>query len=241
MGIRRMIGRTTLVVAALAVTAPLAACGPVLLAGPRATQERDIAGVSALDLRTSGDLTVTVGETESLTITAASNVISSLTAEVDDGTLVLDSDLGALGPTLIRYELTVRSLDRVRITGSGRRVRRRRIRPDGHDRDPRLGQCDAHGSRDRRPDRDGRGLGRRHRRRSERVAAADPGRVGRRRRRRPAHEDRERFAQGKRRRPRARQRRPRRHRERQQRTRLHGRPPAQITRGTSGSGEIAAG
>ena len=54
-----------------------------------------------------------------LTITAASNVISSLTAEVDDGTLVLDSDLGALGPTLIRYELTVRSLDRVRITGSG--------------------------------------------------------------------------------------------------------------------------
>ena len=119
MGIRRMIGRTTLVVAALAVTAPLAACGPVLLAGPRATQERDIAGVSALDLRTSGDLTVTVGETESLTITAASNVISSLTAEVDDGTLVLDSDLGALGPTLIRYELTVRSLDRVRITGSG--------------------------------------------------------------------------------------------------------------------------
>ena len=73
MGIRRMIGRTTLVVAALAVTAPLAACGPVLLAGPRATQERDIAGVSALDLRTSGDLTVTVGETESLTITAASH------------------------------------------------------------------------------------------------------------------------------------------------------------------------
>ena len=119
MGICRMIGRTTLVVVAITLAVPLASCGSVVLAGPQEVQERDIAGVSALELRTSGDLTVTVGETESLTITAGSSLISSLTADVYDGTLVLDSDLGALGTHVIRYDLTVRSLDRVQITGSG--------------------------------------------------------------------------------------------------------------------------
>ena len=75
--------------------------------------------VDAVDLRTSGDLTITIGEEESLTITASAVAISALTSDVDECTLVLDYGGGAFGVSRISYALTVRSLDRVQVSGSG--------------------------------------------------------------------------------------------------------------------------
>lgn len=76
-------------------------------------------GIAALDLRTSGDVSIAIGDEESLTITTDASTISVLTPGMTDGTLVLDSrDIG-FGAVVIRYTLTVRQLDHIRIDGSG--------------------------------------------------------------------------------------------------------------------------
>lgn len=104
---------------ALIAALPLSACGQLPGTGALATETRDIVGVDAVDLRTSGDLVITTGDVDSLSITASERAMASLTSHVEDGTLILDSDAGLFGATFISYALTVPSLDRVQITGSG--------------------------------------------------------------------------------------------------------------------------
>ena len=111
--------RAAVLAAAVLLVAPLSACGQIPFSGPMTTQTRELAEVDAVDLRTSGDLTITIGEEESLTITASAVAISALTSDVDECTLVLDYGGGAFGVSRISYALTVRSLDRVQVSGSG--------------------------------------------------------------------------------------------------------------------------
>jgi hypothetical protein len=111
------------VLLAPALVLALAGCVPVWGAsayGPTATEERDIEAVESVLIRTDGDLTVTVGDTASLEITAAQNVLDRLTAEIDDGVLVLDVDRPTFGFGMgeVRYELTVPRLSQVVIEGS---------------------------------------------------------------------------------------------------------------------------
>lgn len=117
-----MLARTIAVVSLAA--AVLASCGGCSLlpvdAGPQVTRERQVADASAVLLRTSGELTITRGESASLTTTAGERVFEALTFDVVDGVLVLDSD----GPVTtgfarIRYELTLPELEAVRVEGSG--------------------------------------------------------------------------------------------------------------------------
>jgi hypothetical protein len=96
----------------------LTACGLGLDPGPQTTQQRTVAGVHAVVLQTSGDLTIERGASESLTIDAGTNIIDRLTSEVVDGTLVLDAE-GSFNSGSIRYTLTVLDLDRVELAGSG--------------------------------------------------------------------------------------------------------------------------
>ncbi|MCK8465951.1 DUF2807 domain-containing protein [Microbacterium sp. KSW4-16] len=89
-------------------------------AGPVVSQERAVPDVAAVELDTSGDLTVTLGATPALTVTAGERVIEHLTAHVEGGVL----RLGMNGePVLrngeIRYELTVSSLESLVVQGSG--------------------------------------------------------------------------------------------------------------------------
>lgn len=102
-----------------AVVLPLlAACGARL--GPTATESREVDDVVAVELATSGHLTVTRGEEPSLTITAAERVLDELTAEVVDGVLVLGRDRPsgwAAGP--VEYELVLPALEAVSVRGSG--------------------------------------------------------------------------------------------------------------------------
>ncbi|MFE6735464.1 GIN domain-containing protein [Microbacterium sp. NPDC057650] len=98
----------------------LSGCSLIQDSGPSTTQQRDVEGITAVELDTSGDLTVTLGEATSLSVTAGEKVINRLTSTVEDGTL----RLGVSGQTLsfggeIRYELTVPSLESIVVQGSG--------------------------------------------------------------------------------------------------------------------------
>ena len=54
---------TLLLVPAVVGLLALAGCSALADAGPQTTAQRTIGGVTAVELQTSGDLTVTVGET----------------------------------------------------------------------------------------------------------------------------------------------------------------------------------
>jgi len=109
---------TTALVVVTAATA-LSGCA-ALDSGPAITQEREISDVSVVELDSSGDLTVTLGATPSLTVTAGERVIDSLTADVEDGVLRLGTDgESMLGNGKIRYALTVNSLESLTVLGSG--------------------------------------------------------------------------------------------------------------------------
>jgi hypothetical protein len=112
---------SVLAVSALGVS--LAGCVPIWhpsASGPRVAEERDIASIEAVEVRTDGDLTVTVGDTPSLTITAPKGVIDRLTSDIVDGVLVLSVTAPSIGFGMgdIDYELTVPRLTQVSIEGS---------------------------------------------------------------------------------------------------------------------------
>ena len=110
---------TLVLVPALVGLLALAGCGALADAGPQTTAQRTIDDVAAVDLQTSGDLTVTIGETPGLTITAGANQLDYLTSEVDGGTLMLDSKANMPGGGSISYDLVVPSLTSLDVSGSG--------------------------------------------------------------------------------------------------------------------------
>ena len=111
--------RAMLVTGLILLTVAVSACGAVQDAGSPTSEHRDITGVHAVDLQTSGDLTIRTGETEGLTITAGANAIDDLTSDVVDGTLVLGSKPSIPIGGSIGYTLTVDGLDRIELEGSG--------------------------------------------------------------------------------------------------------------------------
>jgi hypothetical protein len=96
-----------------------ASCGFFRDAGAQTTQQRTIDGVTAVRLLTSGDLSITVGETDSLTVTAGSNQLTGLTSQVIDGTLILDNKAATITDSHISYALTVLPLASLELSGSG--------------------------------------------------------------------------------------------------------------------------
>jgi hypothetical protein len=99
----------------------LTACdtGAIADPGPTRTEQRPVGGVHAVDLRTSGDLTIRTGAKPTLSITAGRATLRYLTSTVRDGTVVLDSRPGHNTSGDIRYELTLPALDGVLVAGSG--------------------------------------------------------------------------------------------------------------------------
>jgi hypothetical protein len=104
---------------AASLTAALAGCVYVPIAGPRVTEDRDIDEVTAIVLKTDGDVVVTVGETPSLTITARQGVMSLLTSEVNDGVLTLSVNGPHLGLGEVDYAITVPMISDITIDGAG--------------------------------------------------------------------------------------------------------------------------
>lgn len=113
----RILGLTT---AGAVVLTMVGGCALIPNAGPQVTREQRVGTASAVMLRTSGDLVITRGESASLTTTAGERAFDSLTFEVVDGVLVLDSD-GPMMPGFggVRYELTLPAIESVGVEGSG--------------------------------------------------------------------------------------------------------------------------
>jgi hypothetical protein len=110
------------ILTALALSAglTLTACSAGIDAGPARTEERDVAGATAVVLATAGDLSIRQGETAGLTVTAGENVLDQLTSDVRDGVLELEATRArVLGLGDIRYELVLPEIHAVTVTGSG--------------------------------------------------------------------------------------------------------------------------
>jgi len=110
--------------AALAMVT-ITGCGatPTVAAGTAAltSETRTIANITGLELATSGQVEITNGATQSLSIEAPADVLPVLTSEVTGGVLRLSvKDRTVLRNTdKIHYKLTVPTLDRIVVTGAG--------------------------------------------------------------------------------------------------------------------------
>ncbi len=84
-------------------------------------QERAVSGIESVTLYGEGNVEITTGSTESLTIEAESNLMDYLTSDVVNGRLELKTrDFVSLRPTKnIVYHLMVKSVDGLEILGSG--------------------------------------------------------------------------------------------------------------------------
>lgn len=89
--------------------------------GNMLTQERSVSNFDQVELRSYGKLTITQGDTESLTIEAEDNLIDHLTSEVQDGKLILgaEENFNLSDINEIRYTLTVKNLSQVSLAGFG--------------------------------------------------------------------------------------------------------------------------
>jgi hypothetical protein len=87
--------------------------------GTMATETRDVNGFDEIDLSGSGTVLVAVTGTESLTVEAEDNILSLLTTEVRNGTLVLGTKQNISPTREIVYTITVVSLEAVTVSGSG--------------------------------------------------------------------------------------------------------------------------
>ncbi|MGR0218931.1 head GIN domain-containing protein [Agromyces sp. ZXT2-6] len=101
--------------------ATLTACAPFVTAGETRTEDRDIEDASAVFLRTGGDVDIRLGDEPALTVTGGENLLERLVTEVDDGRLVIEIRRGPIivGERGLRIDVTVTSLERVVINGSG--------------------------------------------------------------------------------------------------------------------------
>lgn len=89
--------------------------------GNRITETRQLEGVRALRLATSGELTIRIGEQEQIELEGDDNILPLINTEVEDGELTISFDSGRYlrtkeGP---RFTLTVRSLEALRAASSG--------------------------------------------------------------------------------------------------------------------------
>jgi hypothetical protein len=88
------------------------------------TESRAVSGFDSVDLSGTGDLVITQGESEALTIEAEDNILPHIKTEVKGGELVIGFDRDdwndIINPTRpIKFNLTVKNLSGVTISGSG--------------------------------------------------------------------------------------------------------------------------
>ncbi len=89
------------------------------------TENRTVSNFHAVTLAGIGEVTVTQGETEGLTVEAEDNLMPYIRTEVQNGTLVIDFGRDGerinVRPTRpIKFNLSVKNLDAVELSGAGR-------------------------------------------------------------------------------------------------------------------------
>jgi hypothetical protein len=127
-----MKGRGWIVVALAVLALSTLGCGccgtwtgfrGVRISGPVVEEVREVSGFTGVELATSGNLTIEVGESEELRIEAPSDLMQDIVTDVRGDTLVIDIRPGVnvrLGTSQSpNYYLTVTELDEIIISSSG--------------------------------------------------------------------------------------------------------------------------
>ncbi len=91
--------------------------------GSLVSEERPVSGFDSITINGAGEVVINQGTTESLKIEAEDNIISNITSEVEDGTLVIGYDKELwdkkiLPSKTMRYFITVIDLVKVTINGA---------------------------------------------------------------------------------------------------------------------------
>ena len=120
MSMQRSIAITVLLIL-LAGLLSACAFGVVVGSGRSTTETRVVSDFDAVDFAFIGDMTITQGNEESLTITGDDNIVPLIRTTVRDGVLHIDASPANIGRTIIplRYELTVKNLNALSLSGLG--------------------------------------------------------------------------------------------------------------------------
>ncbi|MCJ7520351.1 MAG: DUF2807 domain-containing protein [Anaerolineaceae bacterium] len=107
------------------ITALLLAVSVLTLAGcaqgPYETREESVSGFNRVSIETYGEVLISQGSEESLSIEAPRDYLRYITSEVTDGTLNIKTRRGFVGSPVQRvtYTLTVKDLNEVSFSGAG--------------------------------------------------------------------------------------------------------------------------
>jgi hypothetical protein len=98
----------------------LSACRVVVGSGDIVTEDRRVSGFDSVDLSGTGEVIITQGDGESLTIETDDNVMEHITSEVRGGTLYLGTEPQTnVMPTRLIFTLGVDELKAADVSGSG--------------------------------------------------------------------------------------------------------------------------
>jgi len=123
--------RIAFVVLLLALAVTLSGCSangiinsPQVISGSGqvTTETRDVGGFTSVELRASGQMNITQGDTNTLSITADDNLLPLIKTTVRGGVLIIEFDRPTItfNPiTRLQYDITVRKLEALTITGAG--------------------------------------------------------------------------------------------------------------------------
>ncbi|HZQ10446.1 MAG TPA: head GIN domain-containing protein [Anaerolineae bacterium] len=88
------------------------------------TQTREVSGFSAVSLTWLGEMTITQGDSEGLTIEAEDNILPLITTRVENGKLIIGLVENLPGSSVVptkpvKYNLQVKALNSIEISGAG--------------------------------------------------------------------------------------------------------------------------
>ena len=117
---RRTILLTTLILATLVFSA----CGIKVIrgSGDMVSESRNVSGFDRVSLSGSGEVIITQGGEESLSVETDDNIMQYVKTEVRGGTLYLEMDeqgAAVLSPTRLTFTLSVKQLAGLSVSGSG--------------------------------------------------------------------------------------------------------------------------
>lgn len=97
-------------------------CGAVRGSGDLVTESRNVSNFDRVDLGGSGEVVITQGGEESLTVETDDNIMQYVTTKVRGGTLHLGFDnirFQSISPSRLKFTLTVKDLTGMSVSGSG--------------------------------------------------------------------------------------------------------------------------
>ena len=111
--------RTTATFVLWALISPALADKPVTPSGNEATDTREIATFTAIELKIAANVTVTIGKPSALTIQADENILKVIETKVVDGTLVISAKQSFKAKKSPQITVSTAKLSAAAVAGSG--------------------------------------------------------------------------------------------------------------------------